>query len=381
MKRHKQLFEKIISFDNLLEAFYKARKGKRSKPAVAAFEFNLERELFRLQTELESGIYVPGGYTSFKIYDPKERLISAAPFRDRVVHHALCNVVEPLFERTFIFDSYANRKGKGVHAAIVRCQHFMRQYRYVLKADIKKYFPSIDHVILKETIRRKIACPRTLRLIDSIIDNSNPQEPVLDYYPGDDIFTPGQRRKGLPIGNQTSQFFSNIFLNGFDHFVQEELRFPYIRYVDDFVMFSNDKQTLHSARQSIITFLAAQLRLRLNERKTHLLPTYSGINFLGQRVFLTRRFILKPNLRRMHRRVKLYICQFEKRALLPDELEQRLNAWLGHARQATMWKFVRKLYNLLYFKRHLPVFRKSDFVWKVLGRRPNFFDTEGSDVK
>lgn len=162
MRSHNSLFERVTNFDNLLTAFYRARKGKRDKGQVAAFEFRLEPELFRLQRELQSKTYTPGPYTTFYVYDPKQRLISAAPFRDRVVHHALCNVIEPVFEQTFIHDSYANRLGKGTHRAIGRFQHFARRYKYVLKCDIRKFFPSIDHEILKREIRWKIACPDTL---------------------------------------------------------------------------------------------------------------------------------------------------------------------------------------------------------------------------
>lgn len=366
MKRHKHLFEKIVSFDNLLEAFYKARKGKRDKPAVAAFEFNLERELFRLQGELESKRYRPGAYTTFLVYDPKERLISAAPFRDRVVHHALCNVVEPLFERTFIFDSYANRRGKGVHAAINRCQRFMERYPFVLKADVKKYFPSIDHEILKSGIRRIIGCPGTLELIDRIIDGSNAPDVVPDYFPGDDLFSICERRKGLPIGNQTSQFLANVYLNALDHFVQEELKLPYIRYVDDFVVFARNKACLHESRLTIETYLAKALRLRLSACKTHILPTTSGVNFLGRRIFVTHSFVLKANLRRMQRRTQVNLSAFENGTLHADKLEARLNAWLGHVRQADMWRYARKFYNRLYFDHNIPVFRWEDFVWKVL---------------
>jgi len=150
-------------------------------------------------------------------------MISAAPFRDRVVHHALMNVVQPVLERCLIHDTYANRIGKGTHKAIHQYQHFLRQYKYVLKCDIKKYFPSIDHEILKNLFRRFIADQDTLWLMDAVVDHSNAQIEVLDYLEGDDLFTPLERRKGLPIGNLTSQIFANIFLNPFDHFVKEVL--------------------------------------------------------------------------------------------------------------------------------------------------------------
>ncbi len=164
-------------------------------------------------------------------------MISAAPYRDRVVHHGLCNIIVPIFERTFIHDSYANRCGFGTHRALRRFTEFARSSRYVLQCDIKKYFPSIDHEILKSLLRRKLKCQNTLWLLDKIIDNSNDQNSPIDYFPGDDLLTPIQRRRGLPIGNLTSQFFRNVYLNGFDHFIKEQLKVKkYIRYLDDFAI-------------------------------------------------------------------------------------------------------------------------------------------------
>ena len=234
MKTFKHLFEKIISFDNLLLAAKLSQKGRRYKPDVAQFHFRLEEELIDLREELLVKRYQPGAYRTFHIFDPKQRMISAAPYRDRVVHHALCQIIEPIFEQTFIYDSYANRKGKGTHKAITRYQDYAKRYPYVLKCDIRKFFPSVDHQVLKQEIRRKISCPDTLWLIDQIIDNSNHQEAHLQWFPGDDLFSPIERKRGLPIGNLTSQFWGNVYLNRFDHFVKEELRVPgYIRYVDD----------------------------------------------------------------------------------------------------------------------------------------------------
>jgi len=213
----------MISFESLLEVAAKAQRGKRFRPAVARFHFTLERELLVLQAELASKTYRPGPYRSFYIYEPKQRLISAAPYRDRVVHHALTGVLEPIFERSFVFDSYACRKGKGTHAAVARCRNHARRFRYVLKADIRKFFPSVDHDILKHLIAGKIKDPNVLWLMGLILDHSNPQEPLLQWFPEDDLFTPAERRRGFPIGNQTSQFFANVYLDPLDHFVKDRL--------------------------------------------------------------------------------------------------------------------------------------------------------------
>jgi len=203
MKRHGHLWEQVISFEALLRAADKARKGKRFRPAVALFHFDQERALWQLHEELSTKTYRPGDYRSFFIYQPKKRQISAAPYRDRVVHHALVNVLEPIYEGVFIGDSYACRKGKGTHAAVARCQQLAQRFRYVLKADIQKFFPTVDHKILKQRLARKIKDPDVLWLIGQIIDHSNPQEEIVSYFPGDDLFTPGERRRGIPIGNQT----------------------------------------------------------------------------------------------------------------------------------------------------------------------------------
>lgn len=348
MKRIGFLYDQICTFDNLLKAFYKARKGKRNNLNVAAFEVNLEPELFQLLDELKNGTYQPGAYRTFYIQDPKKRMISAAPFRDRVVHHALCNIIEPIFENTLIADTFANRKNKGTHAGIRRCQSFMRRYPYVLKADIRKYFPSIDHDILKAIIARKIKCPRTLDLIHLIIDNSNLQEPTLDYFPGDDLFTIASRRKGLPMGNLTSQFFANLYLSPFDHFVKEELGIlGYVRYVDDFVLFAGDKGRLHQVKEAARDFLAHQLRLQLHPKKCEVFPTRGGITFLGQRIFLTHRRLSRDNVLRFRRRLRHRLIQYQAGNLSPAAMECQLNSWLGHARQADTWRLRRKLFRQL----------------------------------
>jgi len=196
MKRHGHLWEQVISFEALLRAADKARKGKRFRPAVASFHFDQERALWQLHEELSTKTYRPGAYRSFFIYQPKKRQISAAPYRDRVVHHALVNVLEPIYEGVFIGDSYACRQGKGTHAAVDRCQQLAQRFRYVLKADVQKFFPTLDLEILKQRLARKIKDPDVLWLIGLIIDHSNPQEEVVNYFAGETILAdPCQRRR------------------------------------------------------------------------------------------------------------------------------------------------------------------------------------------
>jgi len=331
MKTYKNLYEKICAFDNLVFAAKKAHRGKRHRPNIAAFDFRLEKELLGLRAELISQTYHPGRYRAFNILEPKKRLISAADYRDRVVHHALCNLIEPIFNRSFIFDSYANRQGKGTHSAIQRFQEYAQKYRFVLKCDIKKYFPSVDHEILKGLIRKKVACRKTLWLIDTIIDNSNKQELVTDYFPGDDLFTPLVRRKGLPLGNLTSQFFANIYLDGLDHFCKEQLKIKgYLRYVDDFVIFADRKAGLWSMLMEIRNYLES-IRLVLNRNKTMAYPVTEGVEFLGHKVFPEFRRLKRDNVIRFRKHLKYWREQYQKGIFILDDLTRRIKGWIAHA--------------------------------------------------
>ena len=277
-RRGEDLFDRIATFEALCAAANRAVAGKRRTPVPAAFLANLETELLRLQRQLRSGAWRPGRYVEIEITDPKRRLVSAAPFRDRVVHHAVHAVVAPLFERSFIHHSYANRVGRGAHRAVARYERLRDRFRYVLRGDVFRYFPAIDHAVLKADLRRRVACRRTLAVLDRIIDGSNPQEPVHLYYPGDDLFTPYERRRGLPIGNLTSQLFANIYLDRFDHFVTEVLRAPYLRYVDDCALFADDREQLEAWRARAAAFLGRR-RLSLHPAKTWVASTAEPATF------------------------------------------------------------------------------------------------------
>jgi retron-type reverse transcriptase len=334
MKRHGQLWDRLTSFPHLLRSAQRAARGKRGRADVARFLLNLEGELCRLQDELRGGGYRPGAYRTFAIREPKPRLISAAPFRDRVVHHALVGVLEPIFERTFVSDSYACRQGKGTHAALARFTHFARRHRYVLRCDVARYFPSIDHEILKGLLARKVKDRAVLALAGRIIDHSNPQEPVQEWYPGDDLFAPGRRRRGLPLGNQTSQFFANVYLNGLDHWARETLRARgYLRYVDDFVIFGDDPGRLAEARAACRTYLAT-LRLRLHPGKCAISRVCDGTRFLGYRVFPHRRLLPWANVVRMRRRWRRLRAAHARGLLTWPAVRHRVAGWLGHAARA-----------------------------------------------
>ena len=216
MKRVGDLWRRVVDPDNLWAAYLNARKGKRSRADVAAFCLRAERELLLLHEELSGERWQPGAYRHFKIYDNKPRIISAAPFRDRVVHHAVMRVVEPILDRRFIPWTYACRKGKGVHKAVNHYQRAGRRYAYALKLDVRWYFQSIDHEILKQQLRRRIKDARVLRLLNRIIDHSAHLQPSRLSFPGDDLLTCLERPHGITIGNLTSQIFANLYLNDID---------------------------------------------------------------------------------------------------------------------------------------------------------------------
>ena len=230
----RDLYPRITAFSTLLAAFRKASKGKRYRPDVLAFAAKLEAELFQLQHELQSFTYVPGPYRQFMVREPKPRLVSAAPFRDRIVHHALIAVIGPPLERHFIPTSYANRRGYGSHRALRRFARAYHDYRWILQADIRLYFPSIDHLALIAQLERRISCPGTLWLLRSILANGASGGPAIDVFRGDTLLTPLERPRGLPIGNLTSQFLANLHLDGLDHHLRAlpGVRAS-LRYVDD----------------------------------------------------------------------------------------------------------------------------------------------------
>ncbi|MEZ4736655.1 MAG: reverse transcriptase domain-containing protein [Caldilineaceae bacterium] len=281
MQSYRNLYPTITAFSNLYTAFRKARQGKRNRPEVAAFEVDLETNLFQLQEELRERAYSPGAYRNFYIRERKLRLISAAPFCDRVVHHALCAVINPIWERRFIHDTYANRAGKGTHKALDRAQHFARGHAYVLQCDVHQFFPAIDHAILYEKLAHRIHDADTLWLIERILaGGAGILAPMytMEYFPGDDLFAV-LRPRGLPVGNLTSQSWANIYLDSLDQFVKRELKCrAYLRYADDFLLFHNDKAQLHAWKDAVQEHLAG-LRLCLNGRRSVVYPTHTGIPF------------------------------------------------------------------------------------------------------
>jgi retron-type reverse transcriptase len=327
------MFDDLCSWQSLLLAYHRAAKGKRSSPSVAAFEHRLGDELVALREELAALTYRPRGYTTFHVHEPKRRRISAAAFRDRVVHHALCLQIEPIFERSFVATSYANRVGKGTHRALDRAQLLARRHRFVLQCDVQQFFPSLDHVILRQLLTDKIGDTRVLALIDRIVASGagiHAGDYAMQFFPGDDLLAV-LRPRGLPIGNLTSQFWANVYMNPFDHFVMRELRCgAYVRYVDDFLLFGNDRALLSRWRDAIVERLAS-LRLTIHPG-AHVRPVTEGFPFLG--------FTVYPRRRRLKRRKGVHFARTLRRTARLHRagkcstvaVTAMVRGWVNHAR-------------------------------------------------
>ena len=314
MRRHGDLFERVINFNNLNDAARRALRG-RKRVVAARFFFHLETELIRLEDELRANKYQPSPYRVFEIFEPKRRVIAAADIRDRVLHHAICHILEPIFERRAIFDSYACRKGKGGRAAALRVQQMLVDRQWFLKFDIRQYFPSIDHQLLKSLLQRIIKDQQLLALLDRIID-----APIDGAVHG----------KGLPIGNLTSQHFANLYLGELDHFIKERLRVKcYVRYMDDFLLFDQDRDRLRDCHTKIREFLTAKLALELKDHATIIAPTTHGVPFLGLRIFAGRIGLQHRKWYRLSHRIRQMERGFLAGDLAEEQLVQSVTSMLG----------------------------------------------------
>lgn len=326
-------------------AYRNAVRGKRGKRSAALFDFQLADRLIELRRDLVAKTYQPGPYVHFTIHEPKRRKISAAPFRDRVAHHALCNIIEPIFEARFHPHSYANRKGKGTHAAIDQLQHFARRHRYVLRMDIVQHFPSLDHALLRQAIARVVTDADTLWLVDMILA-SGAGVLAAEYdrvdFPGDDLYAP-LRPRGLPIGNLTSQFWSNVYLDRLDWFVTHRLGCgAYLRYVDDFALFADSKRQLWGWKAAINDHLAT-LRLTVHESAAQVQPVASGIPWLGFVVYPTHRLLKRRNVVRFTRRLAANRAHISSGVLAPAQLTASVRGWVNHVRWGDAWGLRRHL--------------------------------------
>ncbi len=303
-----------------------AARARRYRDSVADFNFHLEDEVEMLHRELTNKTYKHGKYRVFNVYDPKKRLIAAAPFRDRVVHHAVHDVIEPFIDETFIYDSYACRKDKGTHKAVDRAQSFLRANRFCLHGDVKKYFPSIDHGILKEIFAKRTIDTDLAWLVNGIIDSARQLSETSLSLDGHD--------KGLPIGNLTSQFFANLYLNELDYFVKFDLRRHYIRYMDDFLVFGNDKKALINIKEQVRDFLNEKLTLRMHEGKSQIYNTANGLKFLGFRIYRNYRRLASDNVRRFKKRLRKFTYLFENDKINENRISDSVRCWVAHSKYA-----------------------------------------------
>ena len=329
-KRNKNIYESIYTFENIYLASLKARRGKRFRSETEKFEINIEENIIEIMKQLKNKSYVFGEYKTFIITDPKEREISAAPYKDRVVHHAICNIIEPIIDKAMIYDTYACRKGKGTHKAITRAEEFIKGSKWILKIDIKKYFFTIDHEILLSKITDKIGDKEVIAVISDIMNTYTSKREY--YYPfwGDTLFD-CIRKRGLPIGNLTSQIFANFYLDSFDRFIKEELKVKkYVRYMDDMLLFGDTKEELIEIKEKSIVFLEKQ-RLKINEKKTQIFPVRNGVKFLGFHIYEHYKKILRENLIRFRKRLKMNSFLYRRNDLSFESILLSLNSWIGYA--------------------------------------------------
>lgn len=321
-----------------MEAHNKAKKGKRFRNEVILFEQDLESNLFEIARELKRGTYKPLGYREFYVYEPKERLIKAAPYKDRVIHQwYVLNFIKPVFQPIFIYDSYACLDGKGMHKAAYRVQDFLREAArkyenpYILKADIAKYFFNIDHDVLFNIIQKRIKDKKVLWLTKVFIDSvDNP---------------------GIPVGSYTSQFFANVYLNELDYFVKHELKIKYyVRYMDDFILILNDKDKAKEILKLVTEFIHGRLKLKLND-KTQIFPLKNGVNFCGYKIKTTHMLIRDSSKRRIKRKLKRFQIKYKNNEMTLNEIHASLASWIGYAQKASSKNLIETICNRFSFKK------------------------------
>ncbi len=342
---YKNIFEKIISPENLFLAWDNFKNGKQKKNDVQEFEWELEQNIFQLHRELRRRTYRHHNYSSFYISDPKQRHIHKAEVRDRILHHAIFTVVNPIFEETFIANSFSCRIGKGTHKGIVALEKTIRKESknyskrcYILKCDISKFFGTVDHEILTSILRKRIKDENARWLLGEVIDSFSSNQ--------SDIFKP----KGLPIGNLTSQLFANVYLNELDQFIKNELKIKhYARYTDDFVIVSDSEIQLQEILQPISVFLKEKLALDLHPKKVVIKKYSQGIDFLGYISFPHRRLVRTKTKRRIFKKLKKRVAEYKAEAIDRHSLNQSIQSYLGVLSHANAYKFSQKILNNFWF--------------------------------
>ena len=319
LNSHK-IFDGIISLENLFSAWNEFKKGKEIKVDVQKFAFNLEDNIFELYNQLAGNKYQHSNYTSFYLCDPKLRHIHKAEVKDRVLHHAMVKIIEPIFERQFIFDSYSSRKEKGTHKAIKRLKSFAWRLSqnntkivWALKCDIKKFFDSVDHEILLDIVKKEIGNGEATDLIENITRSFETEQ-----------------GKGIPLGNLTSQLFSNIYLNEFDQFIKRKLQIRhYVRYADDFIILSRDKIYLENLILKIDEFLQKKLKLQLHRKKVFIKQWRQGVDFLGYIIYPHHIILRTKTKKRIFKKVDIKRHQLKNSLITEESFNQTLQSYFG----------------------------------------------------
>lgn len=328
MKRYSNLIPQIATLDNLYLAFWKARKGKEAKAEVVRYRDHLDQNLLLLREEILSGKCSAGDYRLFVIKDPKERLICAAPFSQRVLHHALMNICGPLLDKRQIFDSYASRIGKGTYAALDRAKAMFGKYGWCVKMDIRKFFDSIDHVTLKRQLARVFKEERLLRIFYDIIDSH-------------EAATTGVA-KGLPIGNLTSQYFANHYLAELDRIAKEKLGvLSYVRYMDDILIFGDDRDKVLEQAKMMRAFLKDELQLSL--KLLEIRPADKLTPFLGYRLAKNRMLLGHRSMKRFKQKLNQYLFNYHTDKWGEHEMLQHIEPLLAYTLKADSLSFRRKV--------------------------------------
>lgn len=343
MKVYPNLFEKVTSMSNLLAAWEKFKAGKVSKKDVRSFEYKLEENLFALHDDLVSGHYRHGAYAPFYIQDPKQRLIHKATVRDRVLHHALFNILSPLFDPTFITNSFSCRVGKGIHKGVASLKNGLRKVSrnntrtcFALKCDVQKFFQGVDQETLMAILARKIRDNKALKLLEQVISSHELMGESKEFC------------RGIPIGNLTSQLFANIYMNELDQFVKHRLRAKYYyRYTDDFIMISTSREKLVGWKKQVNLFLLEKLKLKLHPRKVTIRKYSQGIDFLGYVLFPHHQIVRIKTKRRMLKKLRRKVEGYERGTTEKNSLLTSMDSYLGVLKHANSFKVKKEIRGLM----------------------------------
>lgn len=346
LSKNNNLFKQITDKNNMYDAYKKSRKGNgKYKVQAMKFAANETYNLNKLRNSLIDGSYRFSGYIRFKVYEPKERVIHAPTYKDKIVQLSINNILKQIYNPCFIYDSYACIDDKGTHECVDRISHFMRKAKweygdnaYIIKMDIKKFFYSINRDILKKLYRKKIKCKRTLELIYKIIDSADSISEL-----------------GLPLGNTLSQISANLYMNVIDQYAKRTLSLKYyVRYADDIVIIVKDKQKAQETLDNLKNAINSKLELQLNKRKTKIFPIDQGVNAIGYKIHCTHRLLRNCSKKKIKRKCRKFKGLYNKGLITREKIEEIINSWYGHASHGSSFNFILSLIernNYIYIER------------------------------